>query len=101
MRLRVELTGLTLSTSREWVNQGRHDWAGNPEVMEAKLADREYLSVKEFKDRLGVSRNLIYEQVRQGVLPSVRLGGRILIPVDALEQLMQRQEQQESSADPE
>ena len=69
--------------------------------MEAKLSDREYLSVKEFKDRLGVSGNLIYEQVRQGVLPSVRLGGRILIPVDALELLMQRQEQQESSADPE
>ena len=67
--------------------------------MEAKLADREYLSVKEFKDRLGVSRNLIYEQVRKGVLPSVRLGGRILIPVDALELLMQRQEQQESSTD--
>ena len=42
--------------------------------MEAKLADREYLSVKEFKDRLGVSGNLIYEQVRKGVLPSVRLG---------------------------
>ena len=60
------------------------------------MADREYLSVKEFKDRLGVSRNLIYEQVRKGVLPSVRLGGRILIPVDALELLMQRQEQQES-----
>ena len=69
--------------------------------MEARLSDREYLSVKEFKDRLGVSRNLIYEQVRQGVLPSVRLGGRILIPVDALELLMQRQEQQESTADPE
>ena len=69
--------------------------------MEARLSDGEYLSVKEFKDRLGVSRNLIYEQVRKGVLPSVRLGGRILIPVDALELLMQRQEQQESSADPE
>ena len=67
--------------------------------MEAKLSDREYLSVKELKDRLGVSGNLIYEQVRKGVLPSVRLGGRILIPVDALEQLMQRQMQHESSAD--
>ena len=67
--------------------------------MEAKLGDREYLSVKDFKDRLGVSRNLIYEQVRKGVLPSVRLGGRILIPVDALELLMQRREQHESSAD--
>ena len=69
--------------------------------METRLSDREYLSVKDFKDRLGVSGNLIYEQVRRGVLPSVRLGGRILIPVDALELLMQRQEQQESSADPE
>ena len=63
------------------------------------MIDKEFLSVREFKDRAGVSSNLVYEQLRKGVLPSVRLGGRILIPVDALELLMQRQEQQESSAD--
>ena len=49
--------------------------SGGLEVKEAKLADKEYFSVKEFKDRLGVSSNLIYEQLRKGALPSVRLGG--------------------------
>ena len=72
-----------------WLNEGL-------EVKEANLADKEYFSVKEFKDRLGVSSNLIYEQLRKGALPSVRLGGRILIPADALQQLMQRQGQRET-----
>lgn len=58
--------------------------------MEAKLADKEYFSIKEFKNRLGVSSNLVYEQLRKGILPSVHLGGRILIPADALQQLMLR-----------
>jgi excisionase family DNA binding protein len=66
------------------------------EVKEAKLVDKAYFSVKEFKDRLGVSSNLIYEQLRKGALPSVRLGGRILIPVDALQQMMERQGQRET-----
>ena len=69
------------------------------EVKEAKLADKAYFSVKEFKDRLGVSSNLIYEQLRKGALPSVRLGGRILIPADALQQLMEKQHQQETPAE--
>ena len=58
------------------------------------MTGKEYFSVKEFKDRLGVSSNLIYEQLRKGALPSVRLGGRILIPADALQQMMERQGQQ-------
>ena len=63
------------------------------------MADKAYFSVKEFKDRLGVSSNLIYEQLRKGALPSVRLGGRILIPADALQQMMERQGQQETPAE--
>ena len=69
------------------------------EVKEAKLADKAYFSVKEFKNRLGVSSNLIYEQLRKGALPSVRLGGRILIPADALQQLMEKQHRQETPAE--
>ena len=75
-----------------WLSEGL-------EVKEAKLADKAYFSVKEFKDRLGVSSNLIYEQLRKGALPSVRLGGRILIPADALQQMMERQGQQEIPAE--
>ena len=58
-----------------------------------------FISVREFKEQHGLSRNLVYEQLRKGVLPSVRLGGRILIPVDALEKLMKIQNQQETSAE--
>ena len=75
-----------------WLSEGL-------EVKEAKLTGKEYFSVKEFKDRLGVSSNLIYEQLRKGALPSVRLGGRILIPADALQQMMERQGQQEIPAE--
>ena len=35
------------------------------------IDDKEFLSVREFKDRAGVSSNLVYEQLRKGVLPSV------------------------------
>ena len=63
------------------------------------MDSKEFFSVKEFKERIGVSSNLIYEQLRKGVLPSVRLGGRILIPVDALEQMMKIQNQQGTSAE--
>ena len=39
---------------------------------------------------LGVSRSYAYELVRQGVLPCMRLGRRIVIPVRALEALLDR-----------
>ena len=55
-----------------------------------------FISVREFTKRHGLSRNLIYEQLRKGALPSVRLGGRILIPVDALQQMMERQGQRDT-----
>ena len=55
-----------------------------------------FISVREFTKRHGLSRNLVYEQLHKGVLPSVRLGGRVLIPVDALQQMMERQGQRET-----
>ena len=55
-----------------------------------------FISVREFTKRHGLSRNLIYEQLRKGALPSVRLGGRILIPTDALQQMMERQGQRDT-----
>ena len=58
-----------------------------------------FISVREFTKRHGLSRNLIYEQLRKGALPSVRLGGRILIPADALQQMLEKQHQQETPAE--
>ena len=63
------------------------------------MAIKPFISVREFTERHGLSRNLIYEQLRKGVLPSVKIGGRILIPADALQQLMEKQHQQEIPAE--
>ena len=50
--------------------------------------DRKYLTPREFHEKhrnLGI--NLIYQWAREDVLPSIRVGGKILIPSDALDQL--------------
>jgi excisionase family DNA binding protein len=48
------------------------------------------LTVEEAGQLLGVSRSYAYELVRQGALPCMRLGRRIVIPVRALEALLDR-----------
>ena len=45
-------------------------------------------TVEEARDRLGLSRGLIYEAIRRGEIPSIRIGRRILVPRVALEQLL-------------
>ena len=54
---------------------------------------KDWLTVKEFcglyKGRLG--RTLIYERLRDGSLPCVRVGKKFLIPADALDRLMARE----------
>ena len=46
------------------------------------------LTVTEAANLLGISRNLCYEAVSKGEIPSLRLGNRLLVPRVALEQLM-------------
>ena len=48
------------------------------------------LTVEEAGQLLGVSRSYAYELVRQGALPCMRLGRRIVIPVRALDALIDR-----------
>ena len=43
-------------------------------------------SVAEAANLLGISRNLAYDLVREGRLPHIRLGRRVLVPRFALEQ---------------
>ena len=45
-------------------------------------------SVAEAGKRLGLSRGLMYEAIRTGKIPSVRIGRRILIPCAALDRLL-------------
>lgn len=46
------------------------------------------LSVEEASHVLGISRNLAYEMARDGRMPTVRLGRRLVVPVKALERML-------------
>jgi excisionase family DNA binding protein len=48
------------------------------------------LTVEEAGALLGISRTLAYELVRRGEIPSLRLGRRVVVPVRALEALLDR-----------
>ena len=51
----------------------------------------EFLTVTEAAELLRLSRNMVYELVKQKVLPSVRFGRRIVIPRHALDRAIARQ----------
>ena len=46
------------------------------------------LTVEEAAGLLRISRGLAYEMVKQNVLPTIRLGRRILVPRPALERML-------------
>ncbi len=50
----------------------------------------DWLTVAQFISRFKgtVSRNFVYDRIRDGTIPSVRLGKKILIPADALDRLL-------------
>ena len=53
-----------------------------------ELSRRLALSVDEAAALLGVSRDLVYDLVASGEIPSLRLGRRIVVPRHALEQVI-------------
>jgi len=57
--------------------------------MDKKGTDRLVLSVKEARQQLGLSRGLMYDALRSGQIPSIRIGRRILIPRAGLERLLE------------
>lgn len=50
--------------------------------------DRLTMSVEQAAMALGISRGTCYEAVRSGQIPTVRLGRRLLVPVEALRALL-------------
>jgi excisionase family DNA binding protein len=50
--------------------------------------DRLTLTVTEAAKLLGISRGSAYECVRTGEIPSIRLGGRIVIPRSKFDELL-------------
>ena len=55
------------------------------------MNDHEFLTVIEVAELLRLSRNTVYDLVKQKVLPSISFGRRILIPRDALDRFIARQ----------
>ena len=56
------------------------------EAMAGTTSDRLLLTVEEAARRLGIGKTLAWELVWAGVLPSVRLGRCVRIPLAALEE---------------
>ena len=55
--------------------------------------ERLLLTVEEAARRLGIGRTLAWQLVRQGVLPTVRLGRCVRVPWQALQEWIARQAQ--------
>ncbi len=53
--------------------------------MNMDIEKRLCLTVPEAAEMLGISRNFAYELVKQGQLPVIRLGKRLLVPKIGLE----------------
>ncbi len=53
------------------------------------MSERATLTVDETARLLGVGRNLLYETIRQGELPVLRLGRRILVSRAVLERVLE------------
>ncbi len=56
----------------------------------AALEKRLCITVPEAAAMLGISRNFAYELVKQGNLPMIKFGKRILIPRAALEKMLEK-----------
>ncbi len=46
------------------------------------------VTVTEAAQQLGIGRNLAYDAIRRGEIPSIRVGKRLLVPVTALERML-------------
>ncbi|MCU0267314.1 MAG: helix-turn-helix domain-containing protein [Acidimicrobiales bacterium] len=51
-------------------------------------ADRPTLTVDEVAELLGLSRNSVYDAVRTGAVPSIRIGRRYLVPTARLAEML-------------
>ncbi len=50
--------------------------------------ERLAVNAREAAKMLGVSERTLWKRAREGVIPTKRIGGRVLFPIDALRQLM-------------
>jgi excisionase family DNA binding protein len=70
-------------------SRARHEGGGGSSLLRATdLENRLCIKVTEAAKMLGISRNFAYELVKQGKLPVVKFGKRLLIPRVALEKML-------------
>lgn len=50
---------------------------------------REYVTPEELVALLGVSKNVVYRMLHAGKIPSIRAGKRFVVPVRALQRLLE------------
>jgi excisionase family DNA binding protein len=50
--------------------------------------ERQALKLDEVGKRLGISRNSVYAAARRGEIPTIRIGRLLLVPVPALERML-------------
>ena len=55
-----------------------------------KTQKAEFLSVTEAAERLGLPRQTVYGWTSKGVIPSVQVGGRVLIPLDDFRRVLEK-----------
>lgn len=59
-----------------------------PTTGDNEAAERRTYTVAEAAKILGIGRNTAYEACNAGEIPTIRLGGRILVPKAALDELL-------------
>ena len=57
------------------------------------MTKKRVMTVDEAAEALGLSRNSAYEAVKRGDIPTIRIGRRIIVPIAALERLLETAEQ--------
>ncbi len=57
--------------------------------MENESQNKLTITVPEAARMLGISRGLAYEMAREGTIPTLRFGRRMVIPLVAIERLLQ------------
>jgi len=58
------------------------------------MPERLAVTVPEAAEMLGVGASVVYKYVRAGLIPHVRIGRRIVIPLKALEEWMEQKAQE-------
>lgn len=57
-------------------------------LTEGSEIERSTLTVPEAAEILGIGRNLAYEAAQRGEIPTIKIGGRILVLREALKRLL-------------